>query len=558
MTREVRLEVHRTLGSVAFVFLAALAVRLVNLDRPPFWDELYHLLSARSLLENGTLEIVDGGAPYTRARMYTRAVAWSFRLFGESLVAARLPAILPGAALVAGLFAWFRRVADPRSAWILAFFLCLDPLGITSSQIYRFYALHALLFWIGAVAAFHLATGVGKPSSRAAGALLAVGALAAAHRLQAGLTLIGALALLISLGVVLGVRRVREPAAPRDRRWPNALILLGMAAAVVAVAAGHDFLLEAWARYRDTAVWSIERADRPTYYHGALLTLYPTLWTLLPLLALFAIAVYPALSLFAVSTFGGTFLLLSFAAQKSERYLFFVLPGFFIAASIALAHTIPSLRRSLETVLDRLPGSPSPRTRSVLGWASIAGVIVFAIGSNRAFAHSARLVLAPASLTYHAQPDWSGVAEWFRSSADSSAVVLSSAPTKAVYFLGRVDVSLDSRQLEGRPEFSLDHWVKAPIVSEPESLKRIVSCTPSGLAFIEDWHWKRQWYVPTPVAERLEREATRVPEASEGRVLVFRWDHEVDAAAGDCATLERSRALRSLDREPLVRRAGGR
>lgn len=52
----------------------ALLVRLARLDRAPYVDELNHVLSARSFLEDGSFVIGDGD-PNTRAWMFTLAVA---------------------------------------------------------------------------------------------------------------------------------------------------------------------------------------------------------------------------------------------------------------------------------------------------------------------------------------------------------------------------------------------------------------------------------------------------------------------------------------------------
>ena len=62
------------------------------LKHQPVYDELVHVLAARGLLKTGQPVIADG--IYDRAELFTRAVAVSFRIAGDNLVSARLPALL--------------------------------------------------------------------------------------------------------------------------------------------------------------------------------------------------------------------------------------------------------------------------------------------------------------------------------------------------------------------------------------------------------------------------------------------------------------------------------
>src|ERR1700712_590095 len=112
------------------VFAIALATRLIGLHHTPYVDELNHVMAAHSLLAHGTLELDPGGEPYTRARLFTYFVAALFRVFGASLVVARLPAVLAGAALVGVLFVWVRRVAGSGAAWVAAMLFCFQPQSI--------------------------------------------------------------------------------------------------------------------------------------------------------------------------------------------------------------------------------------------------------------------------------------------------------------------------------------------------------------------------------------------------------------------------------------------
>src|SRR3546814_4317252 len=79
---------------VSILFLVLVLLRVAQIDREPHFDELYHLLAARSWAAEGTLRIAEG--IYDRTPLYTIMLGWLFRLFGDGLVVARLPSVLFG------------------------------------------------------------------------------------------------------------------------------------------------------------------------------------------------------------------------------------------------------------------------------------------------------------------------------------------------------------------------------------------------------------------------------------------------------------------------------
>ena len=97
-------------------------------------------------------------APTNRTALFTIFLAQWLGLFGENLVVARLPSLIAGVALVVLVFLWTRTVAGNLAAVLAALLLALDPENVQISQFARFYALHALLFWLGAVGTYRLVT----------------------------------------------------------------------------------------------------------------------------------------------------------------------------------------------------------------------------------------------------------------------------------------------------------------------------------------------------------------------------------------------------------------
>jgi 4-amino-4-deoxy-L-arabinose transferase-like glycosyltransferase len=328
----------------AFLFLASMLIYLPGANRVPHVDELYHILAAYGVLAEGVPRIADG--LYTRAELFTRLVAGSMALFGDHPLSARLPSLLAGGVLVVAVFLWTRAVAGNLAAWIAAGFLCLAP---ASAQLFlwvRFYALFALAFWLGAVGAYALAT---RPWSWPRDAVLAAGcvvAFALAWHLQP-LTLIG----LVGIGVWLAVAIVlpwlwRHLATP-SRRWGflAAGTALAAVAGLVVLSVGSEPLQALWQKYRWSPLHSIEHQNAVWYYHLVMLKDYPTLWSVVPLISLLALAVRPQPALFCTTVFVVILALLSFAGMKDPRYLFFALPFLFVPWGIALASGLTAAGR---------------------------------------------------------------------------------------------------------------------------------------------------------------------------------------------------------------------
>jgi hypothetical protein len=509
------------------LFFLALAVRLIQLGRSPLRDELFHVLAARSLLADGDL-IIDGDRPYTRGALFTYLVAGLFRLFGESLVVARLPGVLAGAALTVVLFLWVRAKVDARAAWAAALLVCFDSVGLLLSQLGRFYGLHALLFFLGAIALYGAFVPDLERQRAIALIVLAFGALYLALGLQLT-TAIGIVGLLIWLGLARGPTVWRWLARAHGRRWIGAGIV---AAALIVVIAGWETLSTMWDRYQWADDWAAGRSGDLLYYHRLLVSIYPPLWSLFPVIVGIALAATWGVAGFCTLVFATSVVLLSVGAMKAERYLFFVMPFFFILSGIAIGGAIPWLLKGARSVLARWKALRArPRLAASLAAAALVSAALFAMGSTRGLVRTAQMLGNRQALetTFGWQPNWNDAAAELLPLADSSAMVLSSWPLASWYYLDRLDVSLHAPDLTPRnqerlPEFAIPSWyLPRPTISEAESLARLLACAPSGLAIIERTHWRNPWQVSDELADFIERHLARVEVPERWGLLVFRW-----------------------------------
>jgi hypothetical protein len=529
----------------------ALAVRLVQLGHTPYVDELNHAIAARSLLADGTLAI-PGGGEYVRGWLFTWMVAGANAIFGDSLAAARVPAVLAGVALVIAVFAWLRRVAGSAAAWTGALLLALAPISIYLSQQVRFYTLQALLFWGGAVLVYAATEGTpradanpreGLPRVRVR-ALFGAGALvcfAIAYHLQP-VTVVG----VAVLGAWLAVDR-----GPTALRWVQAggaartLAVVAAAAVVAVVIARSGWLQGNLARMAYADVWAEDNRTNLRFYHDLVLSQYPTLWTLFPLAVLVGAVRRFRAMLFCVIIFGGAFAFHSLAAWKHERYLFYALPFFFAAWGIAAAVILPWLHGQVAALVRQLTGTRvGTRAARALATLLLAAGVAFAAYGNTATSFTYRMLTTSdrdwtLSRAYRGEADWAAVLPALRDAADASDVVVTSAMLKAIYYLGRVEMGLSATEVtRGNPdEFAIVYKEGVPVISLPESVALVHQCTASGLVIADARSWRRPWGVTPAVADYLEANTEQMALNPEYGVLAFRWMHTpAGSGVGDGGT----------------------
>ncbi|HEX7090784.1 MAG TPA: hypothetical protein VF192_11660 [Longimicrobiales bacterium] len=518
---------------LALLTAIALAIRSIRLDHTVQVDELNHILAARSLLEDGTLRLGEDGGMYTRARAFTYLVAAMFRLFGESVVVARIPAVLAGTALIAVLFLWTRSVAGRAAAWLAALFLCLDPTALYLSQLTRFYTIHALLFLLGAIAVFHLCTAPLSSARRAALIAGAFGAFGLAYHLQVTTVIgLGGVTLAALLLLVRG-----ETLAAVGRRWRWWLPAL-LVASLPAAFAARRLLPRYLELFTYADLWAAGMADDPLYYVRFLLDGYPTMWSLLPIVLVVALHRHPRFAAFAGAIFLIAFATHSLAAWKNPRFLFYAMPLLFalwgIAAAAALRWTSRRVRALWHSA--RWPAT-ARRLAAPATKVSLAIVIGYLVTANSAYRLSYKMLTVDdadwaAPILYRGEPDWAAATAALRTVVDSSAVIVSSSGLKALFYLGRVDVVLSATALGSEPEFSIASNLLRPTITHPESVARLIACQRSGLVVVEDKHLGQTWSVPPATAAYLRDHTETLSLPAGLRLTAFRWRNPAaDASA---------------------------
>lgn len=526
------------LPAATCIFLGSLALYAINLGRAPHPDELYHILAARGLLEHGEPRIAEG--LYTRVFAFTWLVGQMFALFGESLIAARLPSIVTMAILNTILFLWLRNQAGSLAAWLAVALFALSPFTVEIAQFARFYAFQSLFFFAGCIIVYALVCQPLSVSARSI-ALVTAAALLFALALHTQITtLIGLLGLALWLATVLLVPWLLDPAV--SARHKGRLLAIGLAAcvALLGVMLATGLLAEFWHRYRSTPIFLAPRADDFWFYHAFYLIYYPSLWPIIGLLCIAALATWPRLVWFAMVVFATGFLLNSFAGAKNLRYVAYAQPFLFILFGLGLAAIVPWLQRAaaaferqLETNLGSI-GLAGRRVSEILLW----GSLLFVILANAAFLRTASLL---ADITVPPQnPDvrWQATRPMVEPLLDEVEVVVTMVELETLYFWERYDLLFSPSRLSEMPgtgEFDADSRTGRPVISTTRSLARVVECTTSGLFVATTLRWGQPQFIDVGTMTFVKNSMTRLDLPARSQLLVFHWNGSRQAGPSpDC------------------------
>lgn len=452
-------------AALAGVLLLGLLTRDV-IVHPPTYDELLHVLSARSLVATGEPTIADGR--YDRALPYTQATAVAIRWATDDLVGARLVAWLGAALLVALAGAWTSRRAGTLAGLVAGLSLAAHPWTTDLAVFARFYTWHALSVFVAFVAVYEGVT-ARSWTWRTLAAATAMAATALALVLQ--ITTVIAVGT-IGLGVLLGVAvEHRERLGPVLRRHGTWLAL----AAVAALVAGFALLnaLDLLAYFRETPLWSAGNANRLTAYTTALMHASPFLWPLMPIATVAACAANPRLGTTVAVAACVVLVAHSLAGAKASRYVYYALPWLCIllgAGAAAVASTLQT------------------RRVRVLAGLLVASALLLTQESWRTLRLAAGADGYARVLGYGDETDWSPALPALRASLAAGDAVVTSNSMKALWYFGRYDYELNASvvlETESGREFGRDPRTGRRVVSAPGSVETILRARDRVLVVAE-------------------------------------------------------------------------
>jgi 4-amino-4-deoxy-L-arabinose transferase-like glycosyltransferase len=517
------------------VFVAALLLYSINLNRPPHPDELHHVLAAQHLWETGRPVIGDG--EYVRGILHTWMVALSYKIFGESLASARLPAVLFVALVAPLVFVWVRREAGELAAWLTAVLFLTSPFAVEIAQFSRFYALQIFSFTAGAMCTYY-ALGAGIAWWRCALlAAAAAGLFALATWLQVT-TFMGLIGIAVWIVASLVWRFMilsSADTATRNRRFVAALV----AAAALAVASMILLGEMHWAidRYRYAPLFAARTVDEFWYYHVRFLLLYPTLWTLVGVFAIAAVLRNSRLGWLAITVFAISFLLASFAGQKEMRYFCFAQPFIAVVWGLGLAQLAPALTSWIRSSRQQLELGLS-------GGVLMSMVLALVVVMNPFWLRTATVIGNVALPGETPRTDWRAAQGVLSPWIEKSEIVITTEELGAIYFLGRSDVRYSPNKIqeigpERRHEFGIDPRLGLPIIAKPGSLEKLMTCFDSGIVVGPIEHWGNPILIGKPEQAIIQAHARPIQVPRKSHLYAWGWSGQAAEQAAYCADLER-------------------
>ncbi|MGE3742957.1 MAG: ArnT family glycosyltransferase, partial [Geminicoccaceae bacterium] len=516
------------------LFVACALLYSITLGRMAHPDEYYHILAAHNLLTTGEPRIAEG--IYTRVYLHTWLVAQSFALFGESLAASRVPSLLATAALVAVMFVWLRREAGNLAAWIGAGLFAISPFAVDIAQFCRFYALQALAMFVTAITV-HAGIRALRESPLRGLALLAVSSVPLAFAVYLQPTsLLGCVGLgLWAVGTV-GLPWLGDPQVPSRRKLLAiaGIVLAGVLVLAAAIATG--IAAELWRQYTWAPYFNQRATDQFWFYHQWYSLLYPSLWPITGFLALLAITLAPLPASMAVVVFAVGFLLNSFAASKSLRYIAYAQPFLFVIWGIGVAalwpHLLAFTQRLRGTLAEQIERNGGPRrTAGVL----LVGAILFLGVANAATVRSIALLADITIPPEQSRTNWPAARAELEPWLERADVVVSTEELGHLYFLGRYDVRFSPSKMDELPpgeqhEFGRDHRTGRPVIGTAESIQRILECYPTGIIVGPSAHWGRPELINDELSTLIAEHAQPLPLPRRSQLSAYVWEHAPPAA----------------------------
>lgn len=513
--------------------VVAMSVRFLDLGgREINVDEYFHLIAGRSWAQDGTLALGDG--VYLRARGYTLLLGWLFREFGDSLILARLPSAVAGGLLVAAVSYWTSRVAGRTAGWVAGLLLCFSHEAIEISQFARFYALHGLLFWLGAVTVFYLVSDIRKSAAGNLTMLVtAIAAFAASIHLQP-ITLIGLVGVAAWVGLDTATRwEWRLSTAGRKLLFWGFVLAMAAGAVLLVESREGTYLADEFAR---AAPWAEGTQHAPLFYLEFLRSEYTFLLVAIPFLAVPALIRTPRPALFCIVVTGVSLLLHSVAGMKHYRYIYYLLPFLFSVAALGSPVVIGWLLQNGKAVLNRAigPTLAIDHTRRGEAFARsllVVGMVIVLLPTMESYARSAFFVAQGTARAIGVVPpaehEWSRLSREIAARIQPGDALVTNLPTAAIYHLGRVTYAF--QEFPEYPELATDPRIGRPTFQTASSYRKVAACYPKGVVVIRIS--PRLSQEQRTILSELDRDAEKIPVSGGLPFAVYRWLHQLSEAA---------------------------
>ena len=336
------------------IFAIAIFLRTWNLGKFGFWtDEMYHVIGARSILEEGR-PVFPSGDEYTRAIGFTYVVAVFFNLFGISELTARLPGVISNILFLSISFWVVLKWFDRRIA--LFYLLCMtaSPYTLILARQCRMYAPFQLFFFLGTVFFFiglenrslgdekrlKKSTWTRKLDINVPFLLFSAICFGVSNHLQPITKIfIGTVAVYVTCMFIYEISCRNND---RSLIYKYLIVIVLFILTTIGIMLFSPATLsELWSTARWHPIWAAGRYFGAHFYRYFLTDNYPFLFFAFPLAVILFLKKYQKLGLYFVLSFCVPVVIHSLLfTAKQARYIFNVFPFFVIISSFLVIKTI--------------------------------------------------------------------------------------------------------------------------------------------------------------------------------------------------------------------------
>ncbi len=568
-----------TLIILLLITLIGAYFRLYHLGLPSFWvDELDFVDAARSMIRVGE-PLLDSGYPYPRAPLFTYSLMASFKLFGVSEFASRLPSAIFGILAIPMMFVLGRGMFNERVGLLSALFLTISPFAIGWSRACRMYALFQLLFLAGVYFFYRGFEHGHPPKSPFKGGLttspleggrssisplkgglrgvfqrwhlnlphLLLGGffllLSYSTHQNAGLFLLTFIAYLLMMGIAITVKDGFTTALKSKYLILLTTVLGGLVLAYVVLPPIREFVTYA-------AVYQPKWAEVASAQNPWRIFEFLFGWEKVPFNLLFVFGLYLILKrgeragIFSLLTFAIPIILFSFVFEyRKNDYIFHVYPIFYLVAAYALDASITGFamlsaakhpeRLQRFFAMLKFPFIPPFQGGKVGGESMLTLFCLLWIPLTFNFRLAQAIPRLPDGTfngaIYH--NEWKEAATFLREKLSLSDALMSTLPLTVKYYLGRAEFNLNwsngdlarQKQIYAADGRLIDFYSGADIIEDLSELEGMLKNQPSGWLLVDNYRFENDVYVPTEVRRYIQENLMKVYETRRKTVSVFCW-----------------------------------
>lgn len=501
-----------TLVLLGFILCSGLWLRGARLGQWSFdTDEFLHLVAAQQLLNSGEPTLPSGN-PYNRALLYTRLVQISFQLFGVSEATARLPSVIFGTLLIPLTYLVGRRWFGTWPAIFAAALVAFSPLSVGLARMSRMYSLFQCLY-LGLLYAYQRGWEAQNLPLRRRMIWSGIALVLLLVSLRIHILTLDFFAALVVYWAVLSFSCWRS-------RY-SFYLLLTATAVLLSVATGRLDLTHLWERITYVPAHS-SGSLHPLYYLTRPAILYPWLWLIVPVAALFQCVRYGRTGLFLLCQFAIPFLLhLLVFRWQGERFIAHLFPVLALLIAPFLVWTIEVIAPWWQRRI--WPG----RDQHALIVKSVASAIVVTLSLLLPFIHCLRLqYVSPL-------PQWREVYAPLAGRIQPGDALLVSVPFAESYYLGKPgthalnNFRLDIRNHDPKQnaDGSLADWYSGlPLVTSLPEFQRVRAAYPRGWIVVDRDRFRSPKATPPELREYILQHCHTYPDTAGTNTLVFWWD----------------------------------